>query len=228
MLIPTRVHFEQHKNITNQEQVQATKIIDVCCGTFHSLATDINNNVWSWGGRGDICLGHNDSELSGVWAQRSQNIFPTLTNLIKHMIPFELVDWCKKWSLPRMIKSLKYDNDFIGLDRIVQLSAGDMHTTVLYQSGRIYLCGNGPVVSPIQMKIEEEETNDADGNEVDDIKSESTSQNVAKNVIDEIQKKMVPVTTPRCPSSIWYDKLASRKTKFVVSAGNIINIILKT
>jgi alpha-tubulin suppressor-like RCC1 family protein len=216
MLRPTRVHFldsleerlELKRFQENPKNHFGIKVSNISCGTFHSLAVDINNDVWSWGGRGDICLGHNDSQLHGLWLEKSKTVFPTLTNSTKLMVPYELLDWCKQWSLPRLIKSLHFPNEVSQRESIIQLSAGDMHTSILYASGRMYFCGNGPVVSPIQMKIESDNEEDENETEVP-----------ISTVLEEIEKKMITVTTPRCPSARWFEKLSTRKIKFICSAG---------
>jgi hypothetical protein len=240
MLIPTRVHFlsslEERKELhrypkKDYHQNNFLKFTDIACGTFHSLATDIKSNVWSWGGRGDYCLGHNDSQLTGVWAERCKSVFPTLSTANKLMVPYDLLDWCQKWSVPRLIKSLQFhpedehqgDRDGHGRDQVIQLSGGDMHSSILFQSGRIYFCGNGPVVSPIQIKVEEEEEEE-EGEEGNESKLDSNLH--LNEAIHELEKKLVTVTTPRCPSSLWYEKLSVRKIKFVASAGEELTISL--
>lgn len=230
MLIPTRVHFlqselerkERRKYLPNKENLEYLKVIDICCGTFHSLVTDINNCIWSWGGRGDVCLGHNDSQLSGIWAERCKSVFPTLSNANKLMVPYDLLDWCKTWSVPRLIKSLQFPSDLIpqsAIDKVIQLSAGDMHSSILYQSGRIYLCGNGPVVSPIQIKheVDDEEGEGEEGEEGNEQKDKLNR--TIDETINELEQNLITVTTPRCPSSLWYEKLSVRKIKYICSAG---------
>lgn len=211
MLVPTRVHFfETDAERKEWRRFDPTKkihdhlrFVDICCGTFHSMATDVNNFVWSWGGRGDVSLGHDDAPLSGTWAERCKSVFPTLSNANKLMVPYELLDWCRKWSVPRIIKSLQFQSE----DRVIQLSCGDMHSSILYQSGRMYFCGNGPVVSPIQMKLENADEEDQEKNQTID------------EAIDELEQKLVTVSTPRSPSSVWFEKLSVRKIKYISSAG---------
>lgn len=231
MFIPTRVHFlssdQERREIfryhPNKDHFKnnSLQFTDIACGTFHSLATDLKNNVWSWGGRGDLCLGHNDSQLTGVWAERCKSVFPTLSTATKLMVPYDLLDWCKKWSVPRLIKSLQFqsDDEQPHYDKVIQLSAGDMHSSFLYQSGRIYFCGNGPVVSPIQIKVEEAEDEDE---EEEGSESKLDSNLHLNEAIRELEKKLVTVSTPRCPSSLWYEKLSVRKIKFIASAGSPI------
>jgi hypothetical protein len=228
MLVPTRVHFlssDQERQDLHRYKETASppdlKMTDICCGTFHSLATDLTNNVWSWGGRGDVCLGQNDSPLAGIWAERCQSVFPTLSTANKLMVPYDLLPWCRGWAVPRLIKSLQFHDQDLPLplsssssvDRVIQLSAGDMHTTVLYESGRLYLCGNGPVVTPIQLKGEEEEDDEEGEGEGTDSKEE------VEKAIKKLEEKLVTVSAPRCPSSLWYERLSVRKIKYVSSAG---------
>lgn len=196
------------------------KVVDVCCGTFHSLACDSAGRVWSWGGRGDVCLGHNDPPLSGSWMARAHLIFSTASAESKIMVPYELYDWCQKWSIPRHVKSLggnpelsddvNYDED-----ELVQLSAGDMHSAFLYNTGRFYMCGGGPVVPPMTTsKIDED-----DEGKDDDDESKNTQEQI-DDATSAIHSRMVAVTTPRCPSSMWMDRVAVRITNFVCSAGD--------
>jgi hypothetical protein len=137
------------------------------------------------------------------------------------------------WAVPRLVKSLQFHPEdslpppfpyhssttstpsVSSLDRVMQLSGGDMHTTVLYESGRMYLCGNGPVVTPIQLKEEEEEEGDDDDGVIPETKAE------IEKAIKKLEQKLVTVTTPRCPSSLWYEKLSVRKIKYVSSSGTL-------
>jgi alpha-tubulin suppressor-like RCC1 family protein len=235
MLIPTRVHFlstdqerkELYRFQTNKYphtgvngNKNSLQFTDIACGTFHSLATDVNSNVWSWGGRGDLCLGHGDSQLTGVWAERCKSVFPTLSTANKLMVPFDLLDWCKKWSVPRLIKSLQFqrsDDLSTNEDKVIQISGGDMHSSILFQSGRMYFCGNGPVVSPIQIKVEEEDEDEDEGDEGSESKADANAH--LNEAIRELEKKLVTVSTPRCPSSLWYERLSVRKIKYIASAG---------
>lgn len=200
------------------------KIVDICCGTFHSLACDSAGRVWSWGGRGDTCLGHDDPPLSGSWAARAHNIFSTAAATSKIMVPYELLQWCRTWSLPRHVRALGGNpvlSDDVNYDEdtVIQLSAGDMHSAFLYDTGRFYMCGGGPVVPPMTSKDIEDD---------DDTKADDESKNTQDKIddaIDDIHSRMVPVTTPRCPSSMWMDRLAVRSTNFVCSAGAYIVIV---
>jgi hypothetical protein len=41
-----------------------------------------------------------------VWADKVNSVFAAATLANKVMVPFELLQWCMLWSLPRMVESL--------------------------------------------------------------------------------------------------------------------------
>jgi hypothetical protein len=223
---PTLVTFlrdpshEARLTLTGQPTtVKKMKIIDVCAGTFHSLAKDAEDGVWSWGGRGDVCLGHNDPPISGTWASRVSAVFSPSTNYQKILVPFELMNWCAVWSRPRHIRSLTVANNE---EKIVQLTAGDMHSGFLFSSGRFYLCGSGPVVPPIivhKEKAEEELDEGADGDEG------KTNEDNIDEAVAEMSDRMVTVSTPRCPSAMWLYKVSTRVSKYLCSAGTFMVVV---
>lgn len=193
-----------------------TKIVDICAGTFHSLAKDQEQGVWSWGARGDVCLGHNDPPVAGTWASRVSAVFSPSTNSQKILVPFELMVWCASWSRPRRIRSV-----VVGLhERITQLTAGDMHSGFLFSSGRFNLCGAGPVVPPMFVHKEREEEEEEAGADQPGDTEEDMDEAVA-----EMQERVVTVSTPRCPSAIWLHKASTRVTKFLSSAGTFMVMV---
>lgn len=200
------------------KRVLSVKLMDICCGTFHSVVKDVHQGVWSWGARGDVCLGHNDPLLTGSWASRVSSVFSASSNNSKILVPFELVDWCTKWATPRRIKALTVTNTNVDKEEIVQLTAGDMHTGFLYSSGRFYLCGSGPVVPPIVVRAVDEEEDDNEDNPEGEEGNPSKQEEIDA-AIKELHDRMVSVSTPRCPSAMWLFKASTRVTKFVCSAG---------
>ena len=168
-----------------------------------------------------MCLGHNDPPLSGSWAARVHLIFSTSSATSKVMVPYELYEWCRIWALPRHVRALGGNPELTDdvnyeEDVIIQMSAGDMHSAFLYNSGRFYLCGGGPVVPPMSLKVLEEDGED----EGSDDESKDTQEKIDE-AIRSMQGRMVAVTTPRCPSAMWLDRVAVRITNFICSAGTL-------
>lgn len=198
--------------------LQKMQVVDVCAGSFHSLATDAQQGVWSWGGRGDVCLGHNDPPISGSWAGRVSAVFSPSTNQQKILVPFELMRWCATWSRPRHIKALTVA---LSSEKITQLTAGDMHSGCLFSSGRFYLCGSGPVVPPIVVhKESSDEEQDDEGSE-----GGERDEGEVDRVVAEMSERMVTVATPRCPSAMWLPRVSSRVCKFMCSAGTYMVVV---
>ena len=241
----------------------------VACGMYHSVAVEEGGAVWTWGARGHACLGHDDAPLIGPWEKKIQAIFASATNTTKVMIPHELLPWCSTWSVPRCLDSLanKFrDTDSSGKvsknTRIVQVTCGDMHSAFLSASGRIFFCGDGPVVPPMisqspesdVMEEENDDINDSDSkgsqegskndakdskNSDDDGDSAQGSTNKERGVGDIPKQKEVGedekkpnlaeaedlpetvsmINVPRCPSSLWMSRLATRRTLLIASAG---------
>ena len=109
-----------------------TPVVSICAGSYHSIVIDANNQVWSWGARGAPCLGQSDIDLGGEWGKRVNSIFSQSSKLSRVMVPFELMDWCSKWSSPRQMQLPK---DV----KVSSLSAGDMHSMLLTTQGNIYI-----------------------------------------------------------------------------------------
>ena len=106
-------------------------------GSYHSIVIDQAGAVWTWGARGSPCLGHGDIvSLQGSWANKINAVFAASTTQTKVMVPYELRAWCDQWSRPRKLSPLTH-----GDHRVVQVSAGDLHTAFLTSNGRLYLCG---------------------------------------------------------------------------------------
>jgi hypothetical protein len=227
VLITFRRDPSHPSSSSSSSSEQKMKIVDVCGGTFHSLATDSEQGVWSWGARGDVCLGHNDPPIAGTWAARVSTVFSPSTNSQKILVPFELMQWCSSWSRPRHIRSLVVADES---EKITQLTAGDMHSGFLFSSGRFYLCGSGPVVPPM---IVHKESTDEDADNEDKAKDESgeeegerrDTQEDIDQAVAEINDRMITVSTPRCPSAIWLHKVSTRVSKFLCSAGAFMVVV---
>lgn len=138
----------------------------VACGTFHSAVIEDGGAVWTWGGRGHPCIGHDDAPLTGPWSKRIEIIFGAALNTTKIMIPFELLPWCRLWSVPRRLDSLAgnkiQDGAIMKSTRIVQVACGDMHSAFLSATGIVFLCGDGPAVPPFVPPSPAEEENEFD------------------------------------------------------------------
>lgn len=224
---PLSTSFSSQASPSSSLLAKKIKIIDICAGTFHSLAKDSEQGVWSWGARGDVCLGHNDPPISGTWAGRVSAVFSPSTNSQKILVPFELMQWCATWSRPRHIRSLSVGIVGGGAEQesVSQLTAGDMHSGFLLSTGRFYLCGSGPVVPPLivhkEMSEEEAEQQQRDkdggrdGGEQDDI----------DEAVAEISDRMLTVSTPRCPSAMWLYRVSTRVAKFLCSAGTFMVVV---
>ena len=196
------------------------RITDVCAGTFHSLAKDSDEGIWSWGARGDVCLGHNDPPIAGTWATRVPTVFSPSSNSQKILVPFELMQWCSTWSKPRHIRSLVMADEN---ESVSQMTAGDMHSAFLISSGRLYLCGTGPVVPPIFVNREKNEDD-----EDEDVEGSQQAKDIREDIdkaVDEMNERMTSVTTPRCPSSMWLYKVSIRVCKYLCSAGTYIVVV---
>lgn len=114
----------------------------VCAGPYHSCVVDTSGTLWTFGGRGSACLGHNDAFLTGDWTDRLSSIFAIATNALQVMIPYELLPWVRTWSVPRKVLSLS--------QHVVQQAvAGDQSTCVLTADGHFLVCGSGAVSPPI-------------------------------------------------------------------------------
>lgn len=199
-------------------------VVDVCCGSKHSLVIDKSHDVWSWGHCGHPCLGHGDSGVEGAWASRIDGIFGNVragnanpeqneakssitgggthataavgANLGRVMVPHELIPWVSEWSQPRRLISI-HEID------IVSLSAGEDHSVFLSSAGQMFLCGTGPVVPPFisNALLSKGESTTADermNSTVDGNPQESATDNLgtAESKLDEKSSEEFPDTEP--------------------------------
>lgn len=208
-------------NSSVDQNIPLLKAMDICCGSFHSLVKDSKGGIWSWGARGDSCLGHNDAPLGGAWGAKVNNIFAVNTIYAQLMVPFEIVDWCNQWSLPRRIAAFGNENSFVNKQDIIQMTAGDMHSGFLCKSGRFYLCGSGAVVPPLVLQQEAPLEFDGDTASLDHEMNEEELRSHLEEVVDAMTR-IVNVTIPRCPSSIWLQTVSTKRTKYICSAGAYI------
>ena len=181
---------------TSIDPSSGVRVESIACGAHHSICIDDRGCVWTWGARGADCLGHYDCQIEGDWAARIGGVFAAGTNSPKVMVPFELLDWCSKWSKPRRVMSLG--------ERIVSATAGDMHSVFLTSDGVMYICGAGPVVPSFVPG------------------GDTGTGAMTENENDNEEVEIVPplaVAVPRCPTSIWLTPLSTRKTVLVSSGG---------
>ncbi|KAK0359706.1 hypothetical protein LTR94_030258, partial [Friedmanniomyces endolithicus] len=124
------------------------------------------------------------------------------------MVPYELLDWCLTWSMPRRIVALN-DVD------IVHVSAGDLHSAFLSSTGRIYLTGSGPAVPPFCPPNRITDADDIDDTEeADEKKKEESSNDVSySKVVNDV------VSSPRAPSASWLKELCTRNVRYLTSGG---------
>jgi len=172
----------------------------ISCGSYHSIAIDTLGRCFTWGARGSDCLGHYDCQISGEWSKRLGSVFTAATNLTKVMVPFELRDWCNTWAKPRLIESL--------VDiKIESASGGDMHTCILTNTGRLMLCGIGPVVPHFVGGGEE------GGGRDRAFKSRD------KDAEEEGAVMPAVVSIMRSPSAVWLPAASHRRVNLVSSSG---------
>ncbi len=184
---------------------------NIYCGAFHSLCTDVDGGVWSWGSRGSPCLGHADTALLGEWTTKITALFSISASEPEKMVPYELLDWCLTWSMPRKIVALN-DVD------IVHVSAGDLHSAFLSSTGRIYLTGSGPAVPPFSPPNRITDADDIDDTETEteekQKKKEESSTDVSySKVVNDV------VSSPRAPSASWLKELCTRNVRYLTSGG---------
>ncbi|CAM9122664.1 unnamed protein product, partial [Ectocarpus fasciculatus] len=168
------------------------KVSVVGCGTFHSAVVEEGGAVWTWGARGHACIGHDDAPIVGPWAKKIQVIFSGATNTTKLMIPYELIPWCSTWSVPRCLDSLA--NKF----RDAQSGSVIKCTRIVQIScgdmHSAFLSASGRVFLCGDGPAEEEKP---------------------ATLPDAVSM----IHIPRCPSSAWLPRLATRRTLLIASAG---------
>lgn len=215
-------------------QVDLHKITKISCGAFHSVCLDEKGIVWTWGARGSPCLGHNDSPLVGSWNARINSIFSISTTESKIMVPYELMDWCMIWSMPRLIRALaggpllhpqNTESSSISISgdttttagayvsakqRIVQICASDLGSGFLSNEGKFFLCGSGPAV-PILISASQKLAENEDDDDEDSIDEDVASPKEIRPLV---------VASPRCPSDVWLRELCTRKVSYIASSGS--------
>jgi hypothetical protein len=98
----------------------------------------------------------------------------------------------------------------LGID-VMQITAGDMHTAMLFNDGRIMMCGSSPVVPPI---IYSNVVNHDDEN----FQENKSSYN---DLVD------LEVDTFRFPSSMWLPGLSSRRIVDIFSGASRMYAVLE-
>ena len=212
--------------MTEDDELTSVSAVGVCAGAYHSAVLDTDGHVWTWGARGSFCLGHNDAYLNGEWANQVNSVFSISTTAVQVVIPHELLPWCQMWSVPRMVKSILSQ-------KIVQLSAGDLHTCFLSDTGNLHICGTGPVSPPIASASLQSESKELEkaADEADkandgqvltrEEKEEKLNQKAlkAQQLEELIASKAAIVRTPRRPSASWLDQISSKRILLVASSG---------
>lgn len=181
-------------------------IIKIACGTNHSLALDMEGTVWSWGARGHACLGQGDHhKLSGDWRGRI-DAHLSASSQRRVIVPLECLPWCESWSRPRIVGALQNVS-------IVQMSAGEQHSSFLSSNGRVFFTGEGSVVPPMLSLASS--TNSFKGAEISEEKEEvEKEEDALQNVVLDV------VSTPRCPSAVWLDRISTRRVLFIASSAH--------
>ncbi len=227
--------YEQIVKHKQQETITTVSAINVYCGAFHSLVIDNYGHAWSWGARGSPCLGHGDSMLLGEWANKVNTIFSISTTETAIMVPYELMQWCCKWSMPRMIQCLVFDDenkslfshtkhDHTSSKRIIHIVGGDLSTAFLTSDYKVYMCGSGPVVPsfepPLQFDDDEVEQGKDDNTSTTATNTTTTTNSTTNTSTSHL------VTTPRCPSSSWFKELCTRSVRYLSGSGCRLFIIV--
>ena len=173
-------------------------ICKIQCGENHSLAVDVNGTLWTWGARGRPCLGRGSYGVNTEWELRLNSIFHP--RQMRVMIPHELLSWCDGWARPGIVAAMS--------GKIVAaMAAGAHHSAFVTSNGRLFLCGEGSVVSPFFSNAFVGDEADSSG----DISEDSRESRILRIIRS--------VSTPRCPSSAWLSKLCSRRTVLICSFG---------
>lgn len=166
-------------------QLTLPSVTRIACGAHHSLAVTSAGEVWSWGARGSSALGRHVTQPRGEWEHMLARSLESGQS--RMMVPHELLAWVHSWARPANVRATA------GLT-VAQLSAGERHSALVTEDGRLYLCGAYPVVPPFFA-------------EAFSLPSE------------EARTEGCTVVTPRTPSSMWLDRLSSRRTLLFASAG---------
>ena len=200
-------------------------VVSVCAGSYHSLAVDERGGVWSWGARGAACLGHADVELGGEWAERVNFIYSQSAKASRVMVPYELMNWTSRWAAPRKIP-------LSGDVKVSAVSAGDMHSTFLTTSGQVYLWGAGLTIPRFVSEEHEDELNvevgtaEAKTSEEPDNGKETNRDKEGIESSTKMNFGDLVVSSPRCPSGVWLETIATRRASLVASAGTRIFVLL--
>eukprot|EP01041_Mallomonas_annulata_P005173 gene5173-10344_t len=171
-------------------------------GPQHSLAVGMDGRVWSWGAMGHHCLGHCDGALQGPWANKITSVFQSQSTSTASAItvPYELLGWAWTWSVPRPVLALA------GTE-IEQIVAGIGSSAFVGKQGRLFLCGDWPVVPPFPLYQETTTADTATETQTVELKDEKV--------------KHVFVSAPRSPSGRWLSGLSSRKVVLFAAAGAV-------
>jgi hypothetical protein len=216
-----------------KQEFSPVRAVSVCAGSFHSCVIDSNLCVWTWGARGNACLGHSDALVLGTdsWNDRIMNnhLFhpatataTTSAGSLKIMVPYELMHWVSSWSRPRLVEAS------IGL-HVISVAAGDMHTAMLTKSGQVLLCGSGAVVPPylsaetVQKYSGGESEQDWEGEDDEGGVSRKASRQqkpMTEDRVKEMMSEALVVSAPRRPSASWLSTLTQKSTLYIACGGS--------
>lgn len=170
------------------------------------------------GARGSPCLGHGDAPIaSEEWSRRINGLFSIATPQTRVQVPFELLGWCMKWSMPRPLAAAFGTVAGAGGEsslRIVQLAAGDLSTAFRSADGRLFLCGSGPAVPNF---LPPNRTNLLLASERQLRKEAEDEASVQTAQLREQLAEVVK--TPRSPSDCWLRELCSQSVALISSGG---------
>jgi alpha-tubulin suppressor-like RCC1 family protein len=63
----------------DNESVETKSAKLICVGSFHTIVIDSEGGVWTWGARGNSCLGHSIHDLPIAWKEKIPEIFPLVS-----------------------------------------------------------------------------------------------------------------------------------------------------
>ena len=132
------------------------------------------------------------------------------------MVPYELLDWCRQWAMPRLIPGSD------GLN-VKSATAGDMFTALLTESGQLFLCGSGGVVPPyVSAEAMQQDDAEVDDETEESISETKTSKLDAEKKAENILKHAVTVSSPRRPSAGWLPMISMRRVLLIAGSGSRI------
>lgn len=215
----------------------------VVCGAFHSVCIDHRGLVYTWGARGSPCLGHHDAPVVGDWNQRINSIFSISATESKAMVPFELLDWCSTWSMPRCVQALAGgalqssggadtfaadDSGSLGGSTGGQSASSESHVSVKLKVVQVCAGDLSTGFLTVDGKFFLCGTGPSVPNfmpasrTLTDLDPEASEEDEFENEDDmeEMRRKSSVVSSPRCPSDSWLREFCTRQTCKIAASGN--------